>query len=252
MPRFTAIKATRMSDTVIQQIEEMILDGALRPGERLPPERELAEQMGISRPTLREAIVILESKGLLESRRRGGTFVCDVSEVAITDPLMALMKSRPETVFDVLELRYALEETAAYCAADRATTADKANIQAKLDALKAYYVDQNSDHEAEAKADTEFHLSIAEASHNAALMHVMRGLMEVLKEGIAFNLDKIRQEPRNYTEIQAQHSAICDAIFAGDADRAKAAASDHLKLVRDTLVTHTEEENRSQKARQRS
>jgi GntR family transcriptional repressor for pyruvate dehydrogenase complex len=252
MAQFTAIKATRISDTVIQQIEKMILDGALQPGERLPPERELAEQLGISRPTLREAIVILESKGLLESRRRGGTVVRDVSEPSISDPLIALMKSRPDTVFDVLELRHALEETAAYLAAQRSTAYDRDNIAAKLDELNAIYADRNSDRSLEARADTEFHLCIAEASHNVALVHVMRGLMQVLKEGIEFNLENIRKNTENHRRIQQQHTDIRDAIFAADPERARMAASDHLTFVHDTLDENIQEETRSKRARQRS
>ena len=252
MARFTAIKATRMSDTVIQQIEQLILEGVLRPGERLPPERELAEQLGISRPTLREAMAILESKGLLESRRRGGTFVCDISESGISDPLLTLIQSRPDTVFDVLELRDALEEAAAFHAARRATPEDREAIAAKHRELEQIYANPDSDHELEARVDAEFHMSIAEASHNAALVHVMRGLMEALKKGIAFNLDRIREQPRHYDRIQSQHSAICDAVIAGEPERARAAARDHLSFVYERLVEHTEAESRSERARRRS
>ncbi|MDD9876004.1 MAG: GntR family transcriptional regulator [Magnetovibrio sp.] len=252
MVQFTAIKATRMSDTVIQQIEEMILDGALRPGERLPPERELAEQLGISRPTLREAIVILESKGLLESRRRGGTFVCDVSEPSISDPLIDLIKSRPDTVIDVLELRSALEETAAEHAARRATPEDREAIRAKHQELLDIYADPDGDNEAEARVDAELHMAIAEASHNVALVHVMRGLMQVLKEGIAFNLDKLRDEPANHARVRAQHAEICAAVLEGDPARARAAAAEHLRFVHETLSEHQRAEARAKRARQRS
>ena len=191
MVEFTAIKPTRISDTVVEQIEEMILTGALRPGEKLPPERELAEQLGISRPTLREAIIILESRGLLESRRRGGTVVLDISEAGISDPLLELVRSRPGMVFQVLELRDALEMTAAFHAASRATPEERSAISAKHRELEAVYADPESDHETEARVDFEFHLSIAETSHNLALIHVMRGLMEVLRSYIAYSLDKL-------------------------------------------------------------
>ena len=79
MPEFQAVKVPRVSDSIVAQIEGMILEGLLKPGEKLPPERELAERLDVSRPSLREAIVVLESRGLLQSRRGGGTFVRDVT-----------------------------------------------------------------------------------------------------------------------------------------------------------------------------
>lgn len=249
MVEFTAIKPTRISDTVVEQIEEMILTGALRPGEKLPPERELAEQLGISRPTLREAIVILESKGLLESRRRGGTVVLDISEAGISDPLLELVRSRPGMVFHVLELRDALEMTAAFHAASRATPEERSAISAKHRELEAVYADPECDHETEARIDFEFHLSIAEASHNLALIHVMRGLMEVLRSDIAYNLDKLREEPRKYDQIQSQHAEICDAVVSGDPERARAAARQHLAFVYDTLTENSEAPLNAERAR---
>jgi len=249
MVEFTAIKPTRISDSVVEQIEEMILTGALRPGEKLPPERELAEQLGISRPTLREAIVILESKGLLESRRRGGTIVLDISEAGISDPLFELVSSRPSLVFHVLELREALEISSAYHAASRATPEEREAIAAKHRELEAVYEDSEADIETEARIDTEFHLSIAEASHNLALIHVMRGLMEVLQSGVAFNLDKLREEPERHDRIKAQHAEICEAVISGDPERARNAAGQHLSFVQDSLVDYTESRRTGQHGR---
>ena len=251
MVEFQAVKVSRVSDSIVAQIEGMILEGLLKPGERLPSERELADQLNVSRPSLREAIVILESKGLLESKRGGGTFIRDLAGPTITDPLVSLMQSHPETIFDVLELRHALEETGAYHAARRATESDRRLIEQRYRDLEAIYEAPTLDREREALADVEFHLSIADASHNLALVHVMRGLMTVLKSSITFNLDRIRESAVNHAEIRRQHKALYGAVIEGDADAAREAARQHLGFVKETLHKNTEIEAREERAMRR-
>ena len=126
---FQRIQAPRLSDSIAEQLEQLILEGALKPGERLPAERELAQRLAVSRPSLREAILKLKTKGLIESRRGGGTYIKDIVANAVTNPLLHLLDAHPETIFDVLELRHALEETAALLAAQRATESDLARLQ---------------------------------------------------------------------------------------------------------------------------
>ena len=231
MVKFDHIKVARISESIVETIEEMILDGSLRPGDRLPPERELAGKFAVSRPSLREALVILESRGLLQSRRGGGTFVCDVVAPTITDPLVHLLRRRPESAFDVLELRHALEEVAAYYAAERATEQDLEAIAQCHERLVATYVDDDADPMEEASADTEFHMSVADASHNIALVHVMRGLFNLLRVDIAKNLADLRTDGDAYRRVQKQHLEIFEAIRRGDAEGAREAANRHLTFV---------------------
>ena len=93
----------KLADVITEQLESMILDGSLLAGQKLPPERELAEQFQVSRPSLREAIGNLQARGLVERKQGGGTFVSRQLNAAMTDPLMALISGRPETQFDLLE-----------------------------------------------------------------------------------------------------------------------------------------------------
>lgn len=251
MVEFRAVKVARVSDTIVTQIEDMILEGLLKAGEKLPPERELAERLTVSRPSLREAIVILESKGLLQSKRGGGTFVRDLAGAAITDPLVSLMKSHPETTFDILELRHALEETAAYHAASRATETDRKTIERHYRDLEAIYDAPVLDRAREVAVDMEFHLAIADASHNLALVHVMRGLMSVLLNSITFNLDRIRERSEDHAEIRRQHRALFEAVEAGDPEAARAAAHRHLAFVQETLRRNTAAEAREERAKRR-
>ena len=92
---FTAVQPTSVTDAIVEQIEGLILNGVLKPGERLPAERELAQRLQVSRPSLREAILKLEGKGLLVGRRGGGSFVADVVAPTITEPLVHLLKNHP-------------------------------------------------------------------------------------------------------------------------------------------------------------
>jgi len=85
---YETINPPKVSDAIVSQIEQLILEGVLKPGERLPPERELAQQLNVSRPSLREAMTTLKSRGLLQSRRGGGNYVMDVIAPALTNPLV--------------------------------------------------------------------------------------------------------------------------------------------------------------------
>ena len=136
---FESIKVPKVSDSIVSQIEEMILDGVLKPGDRLPPERELAQKLEVSRPSLREAIVVLEARGLLQARRGGGTYVCDLVAPTVMDPLIHLLQRRPETTFDILELRVALEEIAAYFAASRSNDLDRQILKLRFEELQNTY-----------------------------------------------------------------------------------------------------------------
>ncbi|MGO3395678.1 MAG: GntR family transcriptional regulator, partial [Serratia proteamaculans] len=111
---YSKIRQPKLSDVIEQQLEHLILEGTLRPGEKLPPERELAKQFDVSRPSLREAIQRLEAKGLLLRRQGGGTFVQTNLWQSFSDPLAELLADHPESQFDLLETRHALEGIAAY------------------------------------------------------------------------------------------------------------------------------------------
>ncbi|MCP5088180.1 MAG: GntR family transcriptional regulator [Rhodobacteraceae bacterium] len=238
MVEFSAVKVERVSDSIVNQIEKMILDGSLKPGEKLPPERALAEQLDVSRPSLREALMILESRGLLQSRRGGGTFVCDIIGPTIIEPLVHLMKSHPETIFDVLELRQALAAVAAVHAAERATDSDKEKIKQRFDELIAVFESGDTNSSTEAEAHTEFHLAIVEASHNVALVHIMRGLFNLLRVSIKHNLESIQEEPESHDIIRARHLDIYTAIMNSDPEMAREASNRHLIYIQKTMRQH--------------
>src|SRR5690606_10587644 len=129
------IKPAKLSDRIVEQLENMLLEGSFAPGQKLPPERDLAQMFAVSRPSLREAIQKLEAKGLLSRRQGGGTYVCDNMTAGLTDPLFEFIARHPESQFDSRQLRHALEAICAYYAALRGTTADFDQIKHHYDAI---------------------------------------------------------------------------------------------------------------------
>lgn len=240
------MKKNTLSDQIAAQLENMIADGSLQPGERLPAERVLSERLGVSRPSLREAIKKLASKGLLMSRQGGGTYVMKTLDQGITDPLLELLQQHPESRLDVLEVRHALDGQAAYYAALRATNQDRYNIQKRFERMIDLHVNADDPME-EAMADAAFHLSITEASHNIVLLHVMRSLFSVLQKSIQHNLDKLYTIPRVFEPLSAQHERLMQTVIEGDPEAARNAAQDHMVFVEESLQSIDEQQARHER-----
>ncbi len=160
---YSKIRQPKLSDVIEQQLEFLILEGTLRPGEKLPPERELAKQFDVSRPSLREAIQRLEAKGLLLRRQGGGTFVQSSLWQSFSDPLVELLSDHPESQFDLLETRHALEGIAAYYAALRSTDEDKDRIRELHHAIEL--AQESGDLDAESEAVLQYQIAVTEASN---------------------------------------------------------------------------------------
>jgi GntR family transcriptional repressor for pyruvate dehydrogenase complex len=247
--RKAAIRQPKVSDIVMEQLEAMILEGTLREGEKLPPERELAQQFEVSRPSLREALQKLEAKGLVYSRQGGGTYVTDAVERAFFDPLAEIMATSPEAHFDLLEFRHALEGISAYYAALRGTDADRQVIKLRFQALAEAH--ELKDSAVEAKADAEFHLSIAEAAHNVFLLHVLRALFGLLEKSIISSLETLYTREQSRREIPRQHEALLEAILAGDPKEARKAVHTHLAFVEENMLSMDREASRKERALRR-
>lgn len=233
----------KVSDRIQAQLEGFILRGGFAPGDRLPPERALAEQLTASRPSVREALQRLEARGVLELRRGGGAYVRDAAAAVLTDPLFSLMASNPETEWDFLEFRVMVEGQAAYLAALRATPPDLELLDRRLNAVEAAVAAQ-ADSAIQAQVDASFHLGVAECAHNAVLLYVMRALVGVLREDVFRNRRKLYAHQGSQEVMRHQHREIFEAVKAGDPYRAQQAAKDHLDYVRDALRNRENEERR--------
>ena len=228
---FEPIPPRRLADAVAEQIELLILRGVLRPGERLPPERELAERMAVSRPSLREALARLTADGLLVSRAGSGTAVSEDLDGGFPPALVGLFERHPEAAMDVIAFRRDVEGMVAERAARFGTEGDLEVIDRALAALEG--APRNP--ETEAARDAEFHLAIVEASHNAVLLHMMRVMYDMLRRGVLANRRVMFAQATTREALAGQHRAIAAAIRSRDPEGAKAAAHAHMDYVGEAL-----------------
>lgn len=229
---FQKIQTEKLSTSVVHQIEQLILRGILRPGERLPSERELSDMLGVSRPSLRDAVAELQSKGLLCTRAGAGVFVAEVLGSAFSPALTDLFARHDEAVFDYLSFRRDIEALAAERAARLGTESDLAVIQATFDRM-ANPKRRNAEDDAE--LDAQFHSAIIDASHNVVMLHMMRSMFDLLRSGVFYNRQIIFEQRTSREALLDQHRAINDTIQARNPDAARAAIVAHLNFVEQAL-----------------
>jgi GntR family transcriptional repressor for pyruvate dehydrogenase complex len=246
---FQKVTPEKLSTAVTRQIEKLILQGILRPGERLPAERDLAEKLGVSRPSLREAVAELQDKGLLTTRAGAGIYVADVLGSAFSDALIRLFADHDEAVFDYIAFRRDLEGLAACRAARLASDTDLQVIQTVMDKMEAAHKKTNPADEA--RLDAEFHMAIIEASHNVVMLHMMRSMFQLLREGVFYNRQVMFKLRTTRGALLDQHRAINSAIQARDPDAAHAAINAHLNYVEKALADQQKADRNESIARQR-
>jgi len=224
------IQKTKVYEEVAAQLERLILDGALKPGDKLPPERELAERFGVSRSAVREAIRSLELKGLVEPRPGEGTLVRTPSIDSLLDPLASLLGQRLEVVHELLEVRSMIEPHLAGRAARNAGPEDIAQLEAILERQKA----KVSRQELAIEEDSDFHYTIARASKNSVILKVVDMLMDILRESRERSL---QVEGRREKSL-AGHRRILNAIKRRDVEGAEEAMRQHLAEIEGILFHH--------------
>ena len=240
---------TRISDSVVAALEERILEGSLKPGDRLPSERDLAVELGVSRPSLREAIHKLVAKGMLTTRHGGGNYVTDRLEAHFVDPWQEMLNGHPLLHADLLEFRQMLEGQAACLAADRATDVDIERLDSAYATLESVYA--SDDLTACIDADVAFHQAVAEAAHNVLIGHLSASLMRVIHGHIANNLEHLHARPQRWDQLHSQHRAIWQAIRTHKPDAASTAARAHIEFVRQSMTESARDEERRHSALRR-
>lgn len=228
------IERLSITDVITEKLETLIVEGTFKPGDSLPPERQLARDFSVSRASLRQALSVLESRGLILSRQGGGNYVCDVAKKSFSDPLLDLIKRHHELKFQIIELRQTLESSAAYFAAQRATSDDKKHIKSRLNDLQAIISNQQSIDVA--RADLELHLAIADASHNTPLSLMLRNIYSLLLSDIEENLSLIHQYDEHKTRLHDQHREMVELVISGDSEGARRVVNEHLELIRQTFI----------------
>ncbi|MGR3660436.1 MAG: FadR/GntR family transcriptional regulator [Paracoccaceae bacterium] len=231
---FQKIQSEKLSQSIVKQIELLILRGILRPGDRLPSERDLSEKLGVSRPSLRDAVANLQERGLLTSKAGSGIFVANVLGSSFSDALVKLFASHAEAVFDYIAFRRDLEGLAAKRAAQFGSDTDLKVVNRIFEKMEAAHAKRNAAEEA--KLDAEFHLSIVEASHNIIMLHMMRSMYELLQEGVFYNRTIMFKQRTSRGALLDQHRAINDALQLRDPELARQAIEAHLDYVESALL----------------
>ncbi len=235
-PVYKAVRTSRLYQQIVQQIEESILKGALKPGDQLPAERELAQRFGVSRTAVREAVKALREKGLVEAFTGRGTFITDGTSQAIRQSLDLMVKiGQPDGSTHLAEVREILEPEIAALAATRVEEQHLATMR------EAVAVMDRSRHEPDAfiEADLDFHLSLAEAAANPLILSLIDSIVGLLREQRMriFNVDGGPERG------QFHHKRILDAIEQRAPEKARQAMRAHLQQIRqDSQVYSTEEQ----------
>lgn len=240
------------AERVAAQLERLIVDGVLKPGASLPPERQLCTRLAVSRTALREGLQILRGRGLVRTVHGRGHFVAELQDEGAAAPLMRLFSTQARTLFDLLEVRALLEGESARLAAIRGTDADFVLLARRYEALRAAQTEHRPLDAAEhARLDHAFHLAICEASHNPVLVHTLRSLTDLLLSSVFAAVSNLYHRPAHQQQMDSQHARLYRAVLSRQPEAAQRAALDHLRGVADSLRELEQEEQRLIRAEMR-
>jgi GntR family transcriptional repressor for pyruvate dehydrogenase complex len=215
---------------IAEALSERIVSGELGPGVLLPPERELCESFGVSRTVIREAIKLLESRGLVRIERGRGTVVQEARHEAVSDSLRLMLRRNPHTIEELLELRKILEAGIAALAAERRTDDNMAAMQRCLETMRQ----KPGEPEGYVDADLGFHAEVARAAQNPLLLLVLNPLAELLRQSRIATFSG----PRFVKLRTKQHEAIFEMIRKKDPEGARAMMLWHLSDTQKDLERH--------------
>jgi len=225
--KLKTIKIKRITEEIVSQIREQIAEGELKAGDRLPSERDMAQQLGVSRPTVREALQVLEHTGFVEIRQGSGTYIKDIGKQSLTDPLQILIQGSDRRYSEVYEFRNAIEVWAVGLAAQRIDPKELSRIGDIIETMKELRAQKKPVDELDAK----FHLSIARACHNRIYYHVARTILHLFTQVAHISHKELFLSDHDQAELMQDHEAIFKAIKAKDANKARALMQHHLNRV---------------------
>src|SRR5713226_1316326 len=223
---YKIVRSSRLYEQIVQQVEDSIVKGGLKPGDQLPPERELAQQFGVSRTAVREAVKALREKGLVEAYPGRGTFITDGTSYAIRQSLDRMVKiGQSEGSGYLVEVREILEPEIAALAATRA---EEENLAAMREAI-AVMDAARRDSDAFIEADLDFHLALAEAAANPLILTLIDSIVGLLRE----QRTRIFLVDGGPDRGQYHHKRVMEAVEHRDPSGAREAMKAHLRQVRE-------------------
>lgn len=227
-----------VSEDVIEQIKSLVRSDEYKPGSRLPSERDLARQLGVSRPSIRHALSALAQMGILETRQGSGTIVAGSSANVLRAPFEYLMLLEHPSVFELYEVRELIEVYLAGRAAERRTGEDMVLLDAAFQAMQR----QDADNAYRTAGDIAFHQTIATAAH----MPMLTRILACLQDGIAACMESARPAVHNWLDSYSIHEHILEAIRKQSATEARHAMTIHMAMaVEELRRLHVFEEDKA-------
>lgn len=236
---FKKIKLQKISEEIAGQIRDLIKEGKLQSGEKLPSERDFSEMLGVGRSSLREAINILETQGFVETRKRQGIYVCNLSSSIISDPLRKILDEDRNTLLQLYEVRKDIELASAWAAAQYRT-------ESHLDNIKRCFAKMEADAEKSVLGlydDLEFHLAIAQSGRNIFRGHILKNIFDISDEHLRYVMEIVTSESGRVMELLEQHRNIFVAIEKQDPSMARKMMADHLLWVEQTWKVFMQEKS---------
>lgn len=227
------IKVKKIYEEIVEQIKQLILDGHIKPGDKLPSERNLVESFKVSRASIREALSALEMMGLLEVRTGEGAYIRQMQADSMVAPLTWALSMEKGSVLEILEVRRMMEVQAAGYAAERATRQELAELDAILDSMKVNLY--NSGNIAE-KADHSFHYTIARATHNKITIRLMDMISDHLQHLMRASRSKLYEGKYTPELLYEEHVRILNALKSRDPEEAKKQMITHLNGVEEEIL----------------
>jgi GntR family transcriptional repressor for pyruvate dehydrogenase complex len=214
----------RLVDRVVNEIQRLIVEGQLEPGMKLPPERDFAEQLGVSRTVIREAVHILVTKGLLETRHGVGTVVRRVTNDQVIASLNILLQAQGISLENLHDVRSILEVEIAGLAAQQATDNDILTLNALIARMEAAM----NDPETFVAGDADFHQALARMSHNPLLGVLLDSIRDLMQEVRLL----VHRHPHLYQIVMPDHRCLMERVIAKDPEGARQAMREHLEHAR--------------------
>jgi len=226
---FREIAPVRLYESAIEQIMDLIKNKKLKPGDKLPPERKLAEKLSISKGSLREAFRVLESRGLIKTKPGGGRFIREIRGNGHNNTENVILSLEKSSILELLEAREMFEVKIAEIAAQRATVE---NIKSIEEVLNKMNEEDGLKDDKETESDTEFHLAIARATHNFVFTNTIQLYLDLLKK----TREKTWQIPGRREKQKQEHLAIFQAIKEHNSKKAGEAMQKHLRTIIKVIV----------------
>lgn len=237
---FRPIRPKKVSSQIAEQIKASILAGDFTPGDKLPPERELAELFGVSRPSVREALNMLASSGLLMSYQGGGTVVLSLVDASASRPLSELVRSEQERALDVIEVRKGIESWTAFYAAQRALPDDIRRMEEVVLAMARNLTLKKPSED----LDANLHILVAKSTHNIVWLHLMQTIFDSMKDFQRGVWRAVYFSEEDHRTLLAHHQRIFEAIRDKLPDAAREAMLDHLTFAEQRSCAYVMEQQK--------